>query len=109
MPGTILCGIKVSGMVPLVYGVLNNGIKQTLISGTKRYYGRTLDAGYVRSKWGCMVVMLLPLPICKPVKNSGHLYRGCTYDRSNDRIGDTVPHTRIPPVWAVLDITKTAD
>lgn len=29
-----------------------NGVKQTLSSGTQRYYGRTLDAEYCDPKWG---------------------------------------------------------
>lgn len=29
-----------------------NGVKQTLLGGTQRYYGRTLDADYCDPKWG---------------------------------------------------------
>lgn len=86
-----------------------NGIKQTLISGTKRYYGRTLDAGYVDPKWGVYGGDAATITnFVSRLKIAGTYTEAAPMIDPNDPVdpGDTIPHQDTTGVGSLLDITK---
>ncbi|MBN9297400.1 MAG: heparin lyase I family protein [Filimonas sp.] len=85
-----------------------NGIKQLLISGSKRYYGRTLDAGYVDPKWGVYGGDAATITnYVSRLKIAGTYAEAAPFINPNDPVdpGDTIPHTDTTGVAGLLDIT----
>ncbi|MFT3827171.1 MAG: heparin lyase I family protein [Chitinophagaceae bacterium] len=85
-----------------------NGIKQTLISGSKRYYGRTLDAGYVDPKWGVYGGDAATITnYVSRLKIAGTYTEAAPMIDPNDPVdpADTIPHQDTTGVSGLLDIT----